>query len=59
MQITFDRSQILEAEEIDRINGFLDWGGYGIRKQLPTWDTGYISLRSGAGARPNRLFQNT
>ena len=50
MQISFDRSQVLEAEEIDRINGFLDWGGYGIRKQLPSWDTGYIA-RNGPAVR--------
>ena len=41
---------ILEAEEIERINGFLDWGGYGLRKQLPSFDTGYIA-RNGPGVR--------
>lgn len=40
MQNTVDRRSILEAEEIEHINGFLHWGGYGIRKQLPSWDTG-------------------
>jgi len=50
MQNSVDRSQILEAEEIEHINGFLDWGGYGIRKQLPSWDTGYIA-RNGPGVR--------
>ena len=43
MQNTLDRSRILEAEEINHVNGFLDWGGYGIRKQLPSWDTGYMA----------------
>lgn len=50
MQASFDRSQVLEAEEIERVNGFMDWGGYGIRKQLPTWDTGYIA-RNGPAVR--------
>lgn len=50
MQITIDRSTILEVERIEHINGFLDWGGYGIRKQLPSWDTGYIA-RNGPGVR--------
>lgn len=50
MQNTLDRSVILEAEVIEHINGFLDWGGYGIRKQLPSWDTGYVA-RNGPGVR--------
>lgn len=50
MQVSFDRSCILEAEEIPHINGLCEWGGYGIRKQLPSWDTGYIA-RNGPGVR--------
>jgi hypothetical protein len=50
MQVTFDRSQVLEAEEIDKVNGFCEWGGYGIRKQLPSWETGYIA-RNGPAVR--------
>jgi len=50
MQNSVDRSQILEAEVIKHVNGFLDWGGYGIRKQLPSWDTGYIA-RNGPAVR--------
>jgi hypothetical protein len=48
--MTIDRSQILTVESIDRIHGLCDWGGYGIRKQLPTWDTGYIP-KNGSGIR--------
>jgi hypothetical protein len=47
MQNTIDRSNILEAQVIEYVNGFCEWGGYGIRKQLPNWDTGYIA-RNGA-----------
>lgn len=50
MNVSFDRSSILEAEEINNINGFCDWGGYGIRKQLPSFDTGYIA-RNGPAVR--------
>lgn len=34
-----DRSQITTVEVKERIHGLCDWGGYGIRKQLPscTW----------------------
>jgi len=50
MQMNVDRKDILEAEEIAHVNGFLDWGGYGIRKQLPSWDTGYVA-RNGPAVR--------
>ena len=50
MQASLDRSNILEAEAIDHVNGFCEWGGYGIRKQLPSWDTGYIA-RNGPAVR--------
>ena len=50
MQNTFAREDILEAEEVEHIHGFFDWGGYGIRKQLPSWDTGYIA-RNGPGVK--------
>jgi hypothetical protein len=50
MRKSVNRSDIVSVEVIDHINGFLDWGGYGIRKQLPSWDTGYIS-RNGPGVR--------
>jgi len=45
-----DRTQITSVESIDRIHGLCDWGGYGIRKQLPSWDTGYIP-KNGSGIR--------
>jgi len=47
---TVDRSQILTVESIPLIKPFLDWGGYGIRKQLPSWETGYIG-KKGPGVR--------
>jgi hypothetical protein len=50
MQISIDRAQILEAEEIEYVNGLCEWGGYGIRKQIPSWDTGYIA-RDGPAVR--------
>jgi hypothetical protein len=50
MQATIERANILEAEALEHINGFLDWGGYGIRKQLPSWDTGYVA-RNGPAVR--------
>jgi hypothetical protein len=43
MQTSFDRSTILEAEEVDHVNGFMQWGGYGIRYQFPHFDVGYIA----------------
>jgi hypothetical protein len=45
-----DRSQIRSVEVIEHINGLCEWGGYGIRKQLPSWETGYIA-RNGPGVR--------
>ena len=47
---TVDRSHILTVEVIPLIKPFLDWGGYGIRKQLPSWETGYIG-KKGPGVR--------
>lgn len=48
MQKHVNRSDIISCEVIEHINGICEWGGYGIRKQLPTWDTGYIA-RNGPG----------
>uniref|UniRef100_A0A7S3LFD8 Uncharacterized protein n=1 Tax=Amphora coffeiformis TaxID=265554 RepID=A0A7S3LFD8_9STRA len=45
-----DKSQILSMEAIPHIKGVIDWGGYGIRKKLSTWETGYIA-RNGPGIR--------
>jgi hypothetical protein len=50
MRKTVNRSDIVCVEVVESINGFMDWGGYGIRKQLPSWDTGYIA-RNGPGVR--------
>ena len=50
MQNSIDRANILEAEVIEHVNGICEWGGYGIRKQLPSWDTGYIA-RNGPAVR--------
>jgi hypothetical protein len=50
MKKCVNRSDIVSVEVIEHINGFMDWGGYGIRKQLPSWDTGYIA-RNGPGVR--------
>jgi hypothetical protein len=57
MQTSFDRSAILEAEVIEHVNGFCEWGGYGIRKQLPSWDTGYIA-RNGPAVRVKVKLSN-
>ena len=37
-------------EPIELIRPFLEWGGYGVRKQLPDWETGYI-VEKGPGVR--------
>jgi hypothetical protein len=50
MSMRVDRSMISEIEKIDLIRPYMDWAGYGIRKQLPAWDTGYIS-KKGPGIR--------
>jgi hypothetical protein len=50
MQVTVDRSRILTVESIPKIQPWCDWGGYGIRKQLPSWETGYIAA-AGPGVR--------
>ena len=50
MKRIVNRSDIISVEIVEHINGFFDWGGYGIRKQLPSWDTGYIA-RNGPGVR--------
>jgi hypothetical protein len=50
MRKAVNRSDIVSVEVVDHINGIMDWGGYGIRKQLPSWDTGYIA-RNGPGVR--------
>lgn len=47
---TIDRAQIETIEKVPLIKPILDWGGFGIRKQLPSWDTGYIS-KKGPGLR--------
>ena len=43
-----DRSMILSADPIDHVNGLLQWGGWGIRKKLGSWETGYISTNGPA-----------
>lgn len=48
--LTIDRSQIKSVEVIPKIEPFCDWGGYGIRKQLPSFETGYIA-KKGPGIR--------
>lgn len=48
--LTVDRSKILTVEALEDVRPLLDWGGWGIRKQLPSWDTGYIPRR-GPGVR--------
>lgn len=57
-QMTVDRSQIRSAEAIEHINGLCEWGGYGIRKQLPSWETGYIA-GNGPGVRITFLDLDT
>jgi len=49
-QRKIDLSNIRSVEVIKHINGLCEWGGYGIRKQLPSWETGYIA-RNGPGVR--------
>lgn len=49
-QLTLERKSIKTAEVIAHINGLCEWGGYGIRKQLPSWETGYIT-KNGPGVR--------
>ena len=46
---TVDRSIIQSAEPLEHINGLLQWGGWGIRKNL-SWQTGYIS-KNGSGVK--------
>jgi hypothetical protein len=46
------------VEAIEHINGLCEWGGYGIRKQLPDWETGYIA-RNGPGVRMTFLDGNS
>ena len=48
--LTVDRNKIQTVEVLPNINPICDWGGYGIRKQLPSWDTGYI-VKKGPGIR--------
>jgi hypothetical protein len=50
MAMYVDRTQILTIEKVSLISPLMDWGGWGIRKQLPSWDTGYIT-RKGPGMR--------
>lgn len=47
---TVDRSKILTVKAIDKISACCEWGGYGIRKQFPAWETGYLP-KSGSGIR--------
>lgn len=49
-QMNLSRSQLDSVEVIDHINGLCEWGGWGIRKQLPSWETGYLP-RNGSGIR--------
>jgi len=48
--MTIDRAQIQTVELKERIHGLCDWGGYGIRIQLPSWEKGYIP-KNGPGLR--------
>jgi len=48
--VTIDRSHLETVEAIEKISGLWDWGGYGIRKQLPSWETGYLP-KNGSGLR--------
>ena len=50
MQKEVKVSQILTVEVIDKIDPLCEWGGYGVKKELPTWETGYIS-KKGPGMR--------
>jgi hypothetical protein len=47
---TVDRAQIETIEKVPLIKPVFDWGGWGIRKHLPSWDTGYIP-KKGPGIR--------
>ena len=46
---TISIDNIVSAEPIHRINGFLEWGGWGLRKNLQ-WHTGYIA-KNGPGVK--------
>jgi hypothetical protein len=39
---SIDRSLLLSAEPIEHVNGLVQWGGWGIRKNL-RWETGYVA----------------
>ena len=42
-----NKSEIVEVSPIDHVNGLLEWGGWGIRKNL-RWETGYIAKNGSA-----------
>lgn len=48
--LTIDRANIVSVQELEVVKPILDWGGYGIRKQLPSFDTGYIP-KKGPGVK--------
>lgn len=54
---TVDRSQIETIEKLELIKPIMEWGGYGIRKQLPSFDTGYVP-RKGPGLRVTLRLAN-
>ncbi|GKY91229.1 hypothetical protein MPSEU_000095500 [Mayamaea pseudoterrestris] len=49
-QMRIDRSTIESVEAIENISACCDWGGYGIRIQLPSMEKGYLP-KSGSGVR--------
>ncbi len=49
-QRTIDLANVKTAEVVEHINGLCEWGGYGIRWQLPSMEVGYIA-RNGPGVR--------
>jgi len=45
-----ERSAINSVEVIPHVDGLWQWGGWGLRKKLFTWETGYIP-KNGPGIR--------
>jgi hypothetical protein len=64
MSIKIPKENIEELESIV-VNPLCDWGGYGIRKQLPAWDTGYMTRKGPAvrvqfrDSRTNKTLNHT
>jgi len=48
--VALDKSSVASVEVLPHINGLREFGGWGLRKRLWTWETGYIP-KDGPGLR--------